>query len=117
MRNGIDYTTEAEVVGSCLNGLELMGIEAWRNNTGALKDRAGKRYIRFGKPGSSDILGILKDGRFLAVECKRPVGGRITELQQNFINMINENGGVGLIVHIFDELYDGLKSKGALKNE
>lgn len=38
----------------------------------------GKRYVRFGYPGSADIIGVAKSGVFLAFECKTG------EARQNF---------------------------------
>ena len=47
---------------------------AWceRQNTGAVK--VDGRFIRYGWRGCSDLLGMLKDGRLLAVEVKAPKG-------------------------------------------
>jgi len=44
----------------------------WRQNTGAHEVEG--RYIQYGTRGCPDILGWLKDGRFLCVEVKRPGG-------------------------------------------
>lgn len=69
------------------------GCTVWRNNTGALKDQDG-RLVRFGLCiGSSDIIGMTPDGRFLAVEVKRPKG-IVTDAQQNFIDHVIRKGGV-----------------------
>jgi hypothetical protein len=62
--------TEADVMRDVDQVLSAYHIFHWRNNTGVT--RIGRRFIRFGYPGSSDWLGICPDGRFLAVECKRP---------------------------------------------
>lgn len=104
---------EAGVVSSCLGLLEILQIQAWRNNTGALKDNKG-RLVRYGKKGSADIIGILPDGRFLSVECKRP-GGKIRAEQIGFMEMIKKNNGVACIVHSCDELMQELKKQGAIK--
>ena len=66
---------EAPVVREVDHALNVLGIYHWRNQTGALKPAKSSRPIHYGKPGSSDFLGIADDGRFLAIECKRPVGG------------------------------------------
>lgn len=95
------------VLSQCLKYLEVLHIYHWRNNTGALK--AGRRFIRFGFPGSSDILGILPDGRFLAIECKREKGGRLSDVQKDFISRINSNGGVAMCVHSLDELQENMR--------
>lgn len=104
---------ESGVVASCLGLLEIIGIQAWRNNTGALKDNKG-RLVRYGKKGSADIIGILPDGRFLSVECKRP-GGKIRPEQIGFRDMIKHNHGVACIVHSCDELMQELKKEGVVK--
>lgn len=104
---------EAGVVSSCLGLLELMSITAWRNNTGALKNDKG-RLVRYGKKGSADIIGILPGGRFLSVECKAP-GGKARPDQIEFMNMINNNGGLACIVHSVDELLIELKKAGVSK--
>lgn len=60
--------SEGAIVRGILDWLQLSGIVAWRNNTGAAKSPDGKRFIRFGEPGSPDIIGCLPDGRLLAIE-------------------------------------------------
>ena len=39
-------------------------------NSGAAK--VGNRFIRFGFVGCPDVIGQLKDGRFIGVEVKAP---------------------------------------------
>ena len=56
----------------------------------------GGRFIRFGWPGCSDVLGQLRDGRFLAVECKSPTG-RLRPEQTVFLERINGAGGVAFV--------------------
>ena len=98
---------EDVVLQGCLDYLKLRGLFVWRNNTGSCK--IGKRYIRFGYIGSSDILGICPDGRFLAVECKREKGGIVSQNQKIFLAEINARGGVGIIVHSVKELSEKLE--------
>ena len=93
---------ENVVLSQCLDYLQIRGIMAWRNNTGALK--VGRRFVRFGFPGSSDILGILPNGQFLAVECKREKGGKLSDKQVEFLSRIKENGGVAVCVNSVNEL-------------
>lgn len=97
---------ENAVLEQCLAYLKAKGLYVWRNNTGALK--VGRRFVRFGYVGSSDILGITKDGRFLAVECKREKGGVLSDAQKEFIGEINRNGGVAVCVHSVMELIQKL---------
>jgi hypothetical protein len=68
----------------------------WKNSTGALKDGTG-RLVRYGLPGSSDVLACIK-GRFVGVECK--VGrDRMSEQQHRFTNAIRRNEGIILLLH------------------
>lgn len=68
-----------DLVKASLGWLELHGIFAWSNNTGAYK--IGKRFIRFSTPGASDIIGVqpviitpemvgVTVGQFLGAEIK-----------------------------------------------
>ncbi|MCK4340262.1 MAG: hypothetical protein KAY37_00890 [Phycisphaerae bacterium] len=103
---------ETELVQACLEVLRLRGCLMWRNNTGATRyaDRYGRmRLVRFGPRGSSDILGLLPGGRFLAVECK--VGrNKPTLCQQVFLNQVNENGGLGVCVWSVGELLEQIQN-------
>lgn len=54
----------------------------------------GARMITFGLcVGSSDLVGVTPDGRFLAVEVKT-TRGRVTPEQRRFIDAIVAHGGV-----------------------
>jgi hypothetical protein len=55
-------TPEGAVLAGCLRYLEIRGIYHWRNSTGAVRIGPG-RFMRFGKVGSSDILGVLPGGK------------------------------------------------------
>lgn len=88
--------SETALVKACLQLLALRGIPSWRNNSGALA--VGKRFVRFGHPGSSDILGILAPGgRLLAVECKTATG-RLSPAQRAFLDNVTRAGGLALVV-------------------
>ena len=65
---------DAPVLNGCLGYLQARGIYHWLNSTGAVHIGPG-RFMRFGKVGLSDILGILPGGRLLYVECKARVDG------------------------------------------
>lgn len=103
---------ESVVVAQCLTFLRLHRVFAWRNNTGAAL--AGKQLVRFGLKGSSDIIGVTNDGRFLAIECKREGGGVLSEWQQRFLNEVTRRGGVALVVHNTEELAQGLADGGVI---
>jgi hypothetical protein len=103
--------TESDVMTAVHQALSVHGIFHWRNNTGAHREK--NRFIRYGHPGSSDYIGICPDGRFLAVECKRP-GGRPSENQTEFINRINGSHGVAIMADSVESLIRQLKEKGVI---
>src|SRR4051812_18906242 len=98
--------TETDLVFRCLALLKHRGVFAWRQNQGAMKKRDdhGVRTIRFTSiNGVSDIIGVLPDGRFLAVECKRP-GNVPSEDQQDFLDAVRRRGGIALVIYDVEDL-------------
>ena len=93
---------ESSVLHDCMRVMKRRGIFFWRQNTGAFK--VDNRFFRSSIAGVSDIIGVLPDGRFIAVECKREIGGRVSEKQQRFIDNVNNNNGLALVVHSAYEL-------------
>jgi len=59
--------------------------------------------------GISDILGILPDGRFLAVEVKTKKG-RVSPEQQVFLDRINALHGVGFVARSIEDVEKGLSA-------
>ena len=99
---------EQDIVNACLDLLRLRGVFAYRQNQGAFhpRDRHGERFIRFTSiNGVSDIIGVLPNGRFLAVECKRP-GNNPTNDQQAFLDAVRRRGGLALVVYDASDLDD-----------
>ena len=83
---------EANVQALIMMALSDAGCLVWRQNTGVLPDRNG-RLVRFGLcVGSSDIVGIAPDGKFLAIEVKTALG-QPTDAQLNFIKAVQRHGG------------------------
>jgi hypothetical protein len=84
---------ETDIMRACMLALSEAGCTIWRNNCGVLKNPAGIP-IRFGLcVGSSDLIGIAPDGRFLAVEIKT-CKGRATPDQVKFIEAVRKRGGI-----------------------
>ena len=84
---------ESDIQRLVMLALSDAGCLIWRNNTGCLKNQAGIP-IKFGLcVGSSDLIGITPDGKFLAVEIKTPTG-RATPDQKRFINAVRSRGGI-----------------------
>lgn len=63
---------------------------------------------RAGIKGGSDIIGVAKDGRFIAIECKHG-SNKPTPHQVEFLNEIEVRGGYAVIARGVDDLPDDLK--------
>lgn len=76
---------------------------AWQNDTGVARSMTGDRVIKFGFKGSSDIIGITRTGKFLAVEIKTGKDDLRPE-QKVFKKVIEENGGKYFMIRNEDEI-------------
>ena len=93
--------------------LALHKIPHWRINSGGLRDKRN-RLVRFGAAGMSDYYAIGKNGVSIWIECKRPIGGVLSEPQKNFLDCINRNGGIGIVVNSVESLEEQLKEAGVI---
>ena len=120
-------TPESEVLNNCIRFLKMHRKVAWceRMNTGAYKstyyDDEGKAhygFTRYGFKGCSDILGQLKDGKFLAVEVKKldkkPAVERLTPDQKSFLEKVDRYGGLACVVDNLNDLEWFLEEDGIL---
>lgn len=79
----------AAVVSPALALLKAAGYLVFRNNSG----RMGPRHTQFGLGvGSADIIGLLKSGRFFAIECK-VTKGKPSEAQLAWGVGVQKSGG------------------------
>lgn len=58
--------------------------------------------------GTSDILGIMKDGRFLAIEVKTK-GGKASDAQNRFLENIQKNNGIAFVARSVEDVTDHLR--------
>ena len=110
LQKRINNRPEAAALVEVLKAVRAHSLVAWaeRQNSGAA--RIGARFVRFGWPGCPDILGQLRDGRFLGVEVKAAKGGASPE-QVAFLERIRGAGGVGFIAR---DLRDVVQALGPL---
>jgi hypothetical protein len=90
--------------------LKLRHIYCWSNPSGAVRIRPGK-FMSFGLKGSSDILGILPGGRFLAVECKAE-DGRLSPEQREFLETVKQQGGMAIVARSCRDVETALTEAG-----
>ena len=101
---------EGRIKAACLRFLELRGLFAWNNPTGAIEIRPGQ-FMRFGKKGSADIIGCLPGGRFLAIEVKAP-RGRLSPEQAAFLERVRGLGGLAIVARGFQDIDEALRAEG-----
>jgi hypothetical protein len=89
--------THTDLVNRLLLAISPLGL-AWSNATGALK--ADDRLIRYGLPGSSDILACI-GGRMFGIEAK--VGSDPQrKKQRDFATALTRAGGVYILARSTD---------------
>jgi hypothetical protein len=80
--------------------------QCWRQNSGTFQERnrdGSVRYIRANtQKGMSDIMGVLRDGRTLAIEVKSRVG-KMRPGQDEFLQTIRQAGGVAGVCRSVDD--------------
>ena len=108
--------TEKEVVKQVKQVIKATGIKLQRINTGCftIGEGANRRFIKTADAGTCDFEGYDNHGRFLAIECKRPVGGKLSPAQAERIADINKKGGVAFVAHSGAEALEKLKQYGCL---
>jgi hypothetical protein len=103
-------TPENRVKAEVIKYLKLRQIKAWSNPSGTVQIRSGK-FMSFGLKGSSDILGLLPGGRFLAIECKSE-RGRLSPEQRDFLADIAALGGLAIIAGSYKDIDQALRKAG-----
>lgn len=96
--------SENDIQNAILEFLRFKKITAWRNNNGAVYDQRNETFRRknkwekiYGDP--VDILGVLSDGRFLAIEVKKNEKEKPSEGQGQFLKNINDSKGIAFVAY------------------
>lgn len=101
---------ETPLVKAAIEFLRYKGYVCWRQNVAAVTAtyKGKTRFIRFGVPGVSDIIGCSPEGRFLAAEAK--VGhNKTSPAQTAFLASVHEAGGIAVVFWNLDDLADGIR--------
>lgn len=61
------------------------------------------KTIQTNHRGTPDVL-VCYQGHFTAIECKRPVGGRLTMLQARALEQVREAGGHACVVSSYEDV-------------
>lgn len=65
------------------------------------------------RAGVPDILACSPEGRFVAIEVKRP-GGVLSKLQEVHLRKIHERQGISFVAHSLEEVLRELKDRAIL---
>ena len=108
---------ESAVIQQVKQVIKMTGLKIQRINTGSFQIGAGqnRRYIKTAEAGTCDFEGYDNQGRFLAIECKRPSGGRLSPAQRERIADINRKGGVAFVAHSGEEALEQLKKNHCIE--
>lgn len=81
-------------------------IMSWLRSSGYWACKIhGAAYQTSGLP---DIIMIDRNGRFVGLEVKRPVIGKVTLLQRKTIDLINDAGGYAVVVRSVEDVRSAL---------
>lgn len=107
---------ESAVIQQVKQVLKVTGLKIQRINTGCFTIGEGRnrRFIKTADAGTCDFEGYDNIGRFVAIECKRPSGGRLSTAQKERIADINQKGGVAFVAHSGAEALEKLQQRGCL---
>lgn len=106
-------TPEKQVENSILEYLKMRAIFCFKLNTVGIYDASKKIFRKNKNPfvinGVSDIIGILPNGRFLAIEVKTDntrfsKKSYPTDNQKFFIANIKANGGLAFVARSVDDV-------------
>ena len=99
---------EKEIENQILEYLNHLGLYCWKNQSVGVWDQRKKIYRRpmnkFHRNGVADILGILPDGRLLAIEVKS-AKGRLSDHQKEFLKNVEDNNGLAIVARSLDDLH------------
>jgi len=84
----------------------------WANATGAGTSPSGQ-WVRYGLVGSSDILGVVRGGLFIALEVKTGSGVQSPQ-QLKFESAVKAWGGRYFVVRSVDHALEFVKRMAAL---
>lgn len=114
--NAARNVSESEVVREVKEVIRITGLKLQRINTGcfAIGEGRTKRFIKTAEAGTLDFEGYDNHGRHVGIECKRPVGGRLSDEQEARIDDINRKGGIAFVVTSGNEALEKLREAGCI---
>lgn len=103
-------TPETAIKRQICSWLQLNGIFIFTHDSVGIYDPIKKKFRLNKDPfrlrGVSDLLGLY-NGKFLAIEVKRP-GTYPTKEQKEFIKKVNKLGGIAFVARSIDDVIENL---------
>ena len=114
--NAARNVSESEVIRQVKEVIRITGLKLQRINTGCFTVGEGraKRFVKTAEAGTLDFEGYDNHGRHVGIECKRPVGGRLSDAQAARIDDINRKGGIAFVVRSGNEALEKLREAGCI---
>lgn len=114
--NELRNVSESEVIREVKEVIRITGLKLQRINTGcfAIGEGRTKRFIKTAEAGTLDFEGYDNHGRHVGIECKRPIGGRLSDEQAARIDDINRKGGIAFVVTSGNEALEKLREAGCI---
>ena len=114
--NAARNVSESEVIREVKEVIRITGLKLQRINTGcfAIGEGRAKRFIKTAEAGTLDFEGYDNHGRHVGIECKRPVGGRLSDAQAARIDDINRKGGIAFVARSGNEALEKLREAGCI---
>lgn len=96
-------SVERQIQTDIMDYLKSKGFIMLKFNNGTHSAHGSKIATKKSSRGVADLLGVSPDGRFTAVETKRP-GGKPTIAQIAFVEEVKKRGGIGLITDNLEDV-------------
>lgn len=96
---------EKHIQKQILDYLHMQGYVAFKHrNVGIYKKSTGAYIpLSYGEKGISDILGITREGKFFAIEVKKPKG-KVSKEQTEFIDKVNKSQGLAFVAYCIEDV-------------
>jgi hypothetical protein len=106
---------ESVIQKQILDYLKLQRVLCFKHrNVGIKKANGSFIPLPFGEKGISDIIACTPTGKFLAIEVKVP-GGRVSPEQKQFLDNVNQRGGIAILAFSLDDVINDPELKLHLK--
>lgn len=96
---------ESQIQKAIVDYLKLKKYIVFKHRNVGIYKKSTDRYIPLsaGEIGISDVIACSPDGRFCAIEVKRP-GGKPSAEQLDFLARVKAYGGVSILAYSLDDV-------------